>query len=117
MKDGSGIKLPKNQLSIPAHEFRFLVGDYEEMTDRSTAREDRKLQTGKPLLLLFPIKPEESEGERLDLKAFDETPLWGWSISMPGNRNSDEHISVLANSVFLQQLIEDYEDEIEDEDN
>jgi hypothetical protein len=116
-KDGAGIKLPKNQLSIPAHEFRFLVGVYKEMIDRSTAREDRKLQTGKPLLLLYPIKPEESEGENLDLKAFDETPLWGWSISMPGNRNADEHVSVLANSVFLQQLMEDYEDEIEDEDN
>lgn len=116
-KDSSGFKLPKNQLSIPAHEFRFLYGEHSIMTDRSSAREFRKVQTGKPLLLLFPIKPEEAPGENLDLKVFDELPLWGWSISMPGNKNADEHESVLANSVYIQQLMDDYEEVIEDEDN
>ena len=76
-KDGKNIKIPKNQLSIPAHEFRFLSGEYKEMIDRSTAREHRKHQTGKPLLLLFPIKPEEAQGEKLNLEAFETIPLWG----------------------------------------
>lgn len=116
-KDGEIIKLPGNQLSIPAHEFRFLIGEYQDMSDRTTAREHRKSKTGKPLLLLFPIKPVEALGEGLDLKTFDELPLWGWSISMPGNRNMDEHVSVLANSVFIEQLMEDYKDDQLDEDN
>jgi hypothetical protein len=115
-KDGKNIKIPKNQLSIPAHEFRFLSGEYKEMIDRSTAREHRKHQTGKPLLLLFPIKPEEAQGEKLNLEAFETIPLWGWSISMPGDRTSEDSISVLANSVFLKQLIEEYEDDLEYDD-
>ena len=116
-KDGTTIKLPKNQLSIPAHEFRFLNGDYTEMVNRSEARGKRNQQTGKPLLLLFPIKPEKVPDQELDLTAFEENPLWGWSISMPGKRNEDDHVSVLANSVFMKQLIEDYQEELEHEDN
>jgi hypothetical protein len=116
-KDGKSIKLPKNQLSIPAHEYRFLSGEYKEMVDRSIAREKRKAQTGKPMLLLFPIKPEEAKSEKLNLEAFDNLPLWGWSISMPGNRNNDDYVSVLANSVLMKELMEDYEEEIENEDN
>jgi hypothetical protein len=116
-KDDKSIKLPKNQLSIPSHEFRFLNGTYTEMTNRTIARENRIAETGKPLLLLFPIKPEEAPGEDLDLKTFEKTPLWGWSISMPGSKNSEEHVSVLANSVFIKELMEDYEDIMSDEDN
>lgn len=115
-KDGKSLKLPKNQLSIPAHEFRFLVGQYKEMVDRSVARKERKDQSGKPLLLLFPVKPEEAKGEKLDLEVFDSLTLWGWSISMPGNRNDDDYISVLANSVLIKELMEDYKEDTEDED-
>jgi hypothetical protein len=116
-KDDKSIKLPKNQLCIPAHEFRFLNGTYTEMTNRTIARAKRIAETGKPLLLLFPIKPEEAPGEDLDLEIFEKTPLWGWSISMPGSKNSEEHVSVLANSVFIKELMEDYEDIMSDEDN
>jgi len=116
-KDGKSVKLPKNQLSIPAHEFRFLSGEYKKMVDRSKAREKRKNQSGKPLLLLFPIKPEEAKDEKLDLEAFDNLPLWGWSISMPGNRNDDDYVSVLANTVLIKELMEDYQEDLEDENN
>lgn len=116
-KDGKSIKLPKNQLSIPSHEFRFLTKKYEKMIDRSIARRDREIQTGKPLLLLFPIKPISAEWENLDLSAYNSTCLWGWSISMPGNSRDEDHVSVLANSVMLKQLMEDYEEELENEDN
>jgi len=116
-KDGKSIKLPKNQLSIPSHEYRFLNGEYKKMINRSTAREERHKQTGKPLLLLFPIKPVQAKVEELDLEAFDKMPLWGWSISMPGNRNDKDHVTVLANSVLIKELMEDYEEDIEYEDN
>lgn len=116
-KDGETIKLPKNQLSIPSHEFRFLIGTYEKMIDRSSAREKRKSQTKKPLLLLFPIKPVEASGKKINLEAFEKTTLWGWSISMPGDRNDDDYVSVLANRVFMEQLIEEYEEIMENEDN
>jgi hypothetical protein len=116
-KDDKSLKLPNNQLSIPAHEFRFLNGTYTEMTNRIIARENRIKETGKPLLLLFPIKPEVAPGENLDLTSFEKIPLWGWSISMPGSKNNEEHVSVLANSVFIKELMEDYEDIMSDEDN
>ena len=116
-KDNKSIKLPKNQLSIPAHEFRFLNGKYDLMVDRSIARKERKQQSNKPLLLLFPIKPVEAKGESLDLQVFDNLPLWGWSISMPGNRHDDDYISVLANSVLIDELMKDYEENYEDEDS
>jgi len=114
--DGKSFKLPKNQLSIPSHEYRFLTKHYDEMDKRSVAREDRKVQTGKPLLLLYPIKPIAAEGENLDLTVFDGTCLWGWSVSMPGDRSDGDHVSVVANSVMLKQLMEDYEEDLEDED-
>ena len=118
-KDNKSIKLPKNQLSIPAHEFRFLNGKYDKdvMANRSTARKDRKEQSNKPLLLLYPIKPVEDKDENLDLQVFDNLPLWGWSISMPGNKDDDDYVSVLANSVLLDELMDDYEENYEDEDN
>lgn len=113
-KDDKSLKLPNNQLSIPGHEFRFLSGEYQGMVDRSVARKERNDQSGKPLLLLFPVKPEEAKGQKLDLEAFNTIPLWGWSISMPGNRNDDDFVSVLANSVLMEQLMEDYEEDIEE---
>jgi hypothetical protein len=116
-KDGRGIKLPKNQLCIPQHEYRFLTKEYIDMRDRSIARRERQEQTGKPLLLLFPIKPENALGEQIDLSIFNSVNLWGWSLSMPGNRNDEDHVSVLANSVFIKELMEEYKGEFEDEDN
>jgi hypothetical protein len=115
--DGKILKLPKNQLSIPAHEFRFLNGDFKNNFNRSKARESRKDQSGKPLLLLYPIKPEEAKSEKLNLEAFENLPLWGWSISMPGSGNKDDYVSVLANSVLMKELMEDYEEDLDNEDN
>jgi len=119
--DGQSIKLPKNQLSIPSHEYRFLTNVPDETKNRSEARGLRKTQTGKPLLLIFPILPMPAEGTQLDLTIFNDVDLWGWSISMPGGiRNEDEHVSVLANSVYINEfneLMQDYEDILEDEDN
>lgn len=115
-KDLQTIKLPKNQLSIPSHEFRFLEGIFDDMTDRSTAREIRKEHLDKPLLLIFPIKPIPAKSHVIKLDVFETIPLWGWSISMPGYRNANDHVSVLANSVLLKQLIEDYEEDFEHED-
>jgi hypothetical protein len=112
-KDGKYLKLPKNQLSIPAHEFRFLLETYTSMIDRKKARIDRNSQTGKPLLLIYPIKPVEAKGVKLDLDMFDDKCLWGWSISMPGSGKDDDYISVLANSVLLKQLMEDYDQDLE----
>jgi hypothetical protein len=115
-KDGKSIKLPKNQLSIPSHEFRFLTKSQTETDNRSFARGERKIQTGKPLLLIYPIKPVAVEGEELDLSLFNSVNLWGWSVSMPGSNDNVDHISVVANSVFLKELMEDYKEELNDED-
>jgi hypothetical protein len=35
---------------------------------------------------------------------------------MPGDRSDGDHVSVVANSVMLKQLMEDYEEDLEDED-
>lgn len=115
-KDGENIKLPNNQLSIPSHEFRFLTQKYNDMKNRSFARSEREYQTKKPLLLLFPVKPEPVKDSEIEIDVFESIPLWGWSISMPGNRNSNDYISVIANSVLMKQLIEDYEEELDYED-
>jgi hypothetical protein len=114
-KDNKSIKLPKNQLSIPSHEFRFLNEEVKEPYERSKGRELRKM-TGKPLLLIFPIHPTPSTDEDLDLSIFNTIDLWGWSISMPGSKNDDDYISVLANSVFVKELVEDYTEDLEYED-
>ena len=115
-KDGKSIKLPKNQLSIPSHEFRFLPEEQTETDNRSKARNLRKSQTGKPLLLLFPLHPVPAEDEDLDLSVFKTEVLWGWSVSMPGSNDDEDHVTVLANTVYLKELMEDYEEELEDED-
>ena len=113
--DGINLKIPKNQLSIPQHEYRFLNGDYKNKKDRITAREKRKIQKKNPLLLIFPIKPKEND--KLNLKIFEDQNLWGWSISMPGSDNDIDYISVLANSVFTEELINEYSEELRDENN
>jgi hypothetical protein len=112
--DKDVIKLPKNQLSIPAHEYRFLSGSYNDIENRTTARKLRK----KPLLLIYPINPKaiEAEKDTLDLTMFKTDVLWGWSISMPGNEHDADYISVLANKKFLQELEKDYKDDFENED-
>jgi hypothetical protein len=116
-KDGKSIKLPKNQLSIPSHEFRFLKEIPTGTDNRLEARKLRKTQTGKPLLLLFPINPVPAEGVELDLSLFNEVNLWGWSISMPGSIHDEDCISVLANSVYIKELMDDYEEDLRYEDN
>lgn len=117
-KDEKSFKIPKNQLSIPLHEFRFLNDDQSILDDnRSRARHLRKIQTGKPLLLIYPIKPISKDDKNLDLSIFENINLWGWSISMPGTNNDEDNVSVLANSVFFKELMEDYNEEFEDEDN
>jgi hypothetical protein len=117
-KDEKSFKIPKNQLSIPLHEFRFLNDDQSIIDDnRSRARHLRKIQTGKPLLLIYPIKPISKDDKNLNLSIFENINLWGWSISMPGTNNDEDHVSVLANSVFFKELMEDYNEEFEDEDN
>ena len=68
-----------------------------------------------PLLLIFPIKPKEND--KLNLKIFEDQNLWGWSISMPGSNNDIDYISVLANSVFTEELINEYSEELRDENN
>ena len=113
--DGINLKIPKNQLSIPQHEYRFLNGLFKNEKDRSTAREKRKIQKKNPLLLIFPIKPKEDD--KLNLKIFNDQNLWGWSMSMPGSVNDGDYISVLANSVFTEELINEYSEELGDENN
>ena len=114
-KDNKSIKLPKNQLSIPAHESRFLNEDAKKPYERSEARELRK-KTEKPLFLLFPIHPTPAADEDLDLSTFKTTDLWGWSISMPASENDEDYISVLANSVYIKELMEDYTEDLDHED-
>ena len=90
-------------------------GLFKNEKDRSTAREKRKIQKKNPLLLIFPIKPKEDD--KLNLKIFNDQNLWGWSMSMPGSVNDGDYISVLANSVFTEELINEYSEELGDENN
>jgi hypothetical protein len=117
--NGESIKLPNNQLSIPSHEFRFLTKwDEGVMVDRSKARQERKKQTEKPLLLIFPIKPAEGKNEKVNFISNEAGIFWGWAISMPCDGSDLDHVTVLANSVMIQELLEDYkQDVIENEDN
>ena len=57
-RDGESIKIPKNQLSIPSNEYRFLPKSEVEkshLTNRAQARSLRKMIGNKPLLLLYPL--------------------------------------------------------------
>ena len=59
----------------------------------------------KPLLLLYPIAPRLVEGVvDLDLENFQNVHLWGWTISMPGTKEDEERIVVLANTVYQKEL-------------
>ena len=106
--DGESIKIPKNQLSIPSNEFRFLPKSEVEkshLTNRAQARSLRKMIGNKPLLLLYPIAPGLVEGVvDLDLENFQNVHLWGWAISMPGIKEDEERIVVLANTVYQKEL-------------
>lgn len=106
--NGESIKIPKNQLSIPSNEFRFLPKSEVEkanLTNRARARSLRKVTGNKPLLLLYPIAPGFVEGVvDLDLRSFQDVHLWGWTISMPGSKAEEERIVVLANTVYQKEF-------------
>jgi hypothetical protein len=110
-RDGQTIKIPKNQLSIPSNEFRFLpvtsLSRDEDFKNRNRAREIRKRNGNKPLLLLFPIAPDAAQGaDDLDLSGLHGVNLWGWTISMPGANDDGERVVVLANKVYQKEIEE-----------
>jgi hypothetical protein len=124
-RDGESIKIPKNQLSIPSNEFRFLpiqeVQDLD-LKNRTTARTLRKMNGNKPLLLLFPIAPGVAKDVKdLDLEGLKGVNLWGWTISMPGTKEDEERVVVLANTVYQKEFEElldyDFGNEDLDEDD
>ena len=109
--DGESIKIPKNQLSIPSNEFRFLpedkVSELGGTKNRSAARSIRKHNGNRPLLLLFPIAPGVAKGvENLDLTKMIGRHLWGWTISMPGTKEDEESVVVLGNTVLRREIEE-----------
>jgi hypothetical protein len=86
------------------------------------ARDIRKRNGNRPLLLLFPIAPSVADGaEDLDLSKIAGLHVWGWTISMPGSKTNHERIVVLANTVYrreMEELLEfDYQNEETDDDN
>jgi hypothetical protein len=124
-RDGESIKIPKNQLSIPSNEYRFLpeaeLTGLTSKMNRSEARGIRKANGNRPLLLLYPISPGVAKGvDDLDLTAFQGLHLWGWTISMPGTKEDEERVVVLANTVYrreIEELLEiDYDTDDEGDD-
>jgi hypothetical protein len=104
-RPGGYINQSNNQITKPTDEALLLPKKKYPPGERKLFRELRLVETGRPLLMIYPIMAsideKESENERLE--------NYAWSITTPGKIDDEKGKLVYANNVLLQQMEEEDE--------
>ena len=102
-RPGGYINQSNNQITKPSDEALLLSKKNYSPGERKLYRELRQEETGRPLLLIYPIMVSVTN---TDSEIIAEEN-YAWSISTPGKNNDDKGKLVYANSVLLQQIEEE----------
>ena len=104
-RSGGYINQSNNQITKPTDEALLLPKKKYPPGERKLFRELRLIETGRPLLMIYPIMAaideKESENDRLE--------NYAWSITTPGKIDDEKGKLVYANNVLLQQMEEEDE--------
>lgn len=99
-RSGGYINQSNNQITKPTDEALLLSKKKCPPGDRKLYRELRLIETGRPLLMIYPIMAaideKESEKERVE--------NYAWSITTPGKIADEKGKLVYANNVLLEQM-------------
>jgi len=102
-RPGGYINQSNNQISKPTDEALLLTKSDFAPGERKLYRELRMVETGRPLLMIYPIMVSiDDNGSET---AREEN--YAWSISTPGKNDDEKGKLVYANNVLLQQIEEE----------
>ena len=97
------IKQTNNNITKPADEGLLLTKKNYAPGARKPYRELRALETGRPLLMIYPIIVSLVENNEI----VEESENYAWCISTPGKNDDEKGKLVYANNVLLEQIEEE----------